>query len=65
MYSALDLVDLYYQLLMRESDVPLTGVSTPSSMLWEWLVLPQELSNVPAIFNRLVTQPFRPLRGYA
>ena len=33
MYSALDLVDGYYQLLMRTSDIPLTAVSTPSGML--------------------------------
>ncbi|GMF36119.1 unnamed protein product [Phytophthora fragariaefolia] len=35
LYSALDLVDGYYQLLMRASDIPLTAVSTPSGMLWE------------------------------
>ncbi|KAG3059395.1 hypothetical protein PI124_g23017 [Phytophthora idaei] len=33
--SALDLVDGYYQLLMRACDVPLTAVRTPSGMLWE------------------------------
>ena len=38
-YSALDLVDGYYQLLMRASDIPLTAVSTPSGMLWKWLVM--------------------------
>ncbi|CAI5704679.1 unnamed protein product [Peronospora farinosa] len=65
MYSALDLVDGYYQLLMRASDIPLTAVSTPSGMLWEWLVMPQGLSNAPATFNRLVTQLFRPHRSYA
>ncbi|OWZ18625.1 LOW QUALITY PROTEIN: Retroelement [Phytophthora megakarya] len=64
LYSALDLVDGYYQILMRESDIPLTAVSTPSGMLWEWLVMPQGLSNAPATFNRLVTQSFRPLRAF-
>ncbi|KAG3067449.1 hypothetical protein PI125_g23640 [Phytophthora idaei] len=64
LYSALDLVDGYYQILMRESDIPLTMVSTPSGMLWEWLVMPQGLSNAPATFNSLVTQLFRPLRAY-
>ncbi|KAE9017185.1 hypothetical protein PR001_g14460 [Phytophthora rubi] len=54
-FSALDMVDGYYQLLMRKSDIPLTAVSTPSGMLWEWLVMPQGLSNAPATFNRLVT----------
>ena len=34
-YKALDLVDGYYQLLMRADDIPLTAVSTPSGMLWE------------------------------
>ena len=43
-YSALDLVDGYYQLLMQASAIPLTAVSTPSGMLWEWLVMPQGLS---------------------
>ena len=52
LYSALDLADGYYQLLMRASDIPLTAVSTPSGMLWEWLVMPQGLSNDPATFNR-------------
>ncbi|KAG2999558.1 hypothetical protein PC121_g22841 [Phytophthora cactorum] len=65
LYSALDLVDGYYQLLMRACDVPLTAVSTPSGMLWKWLVMPQGLSNAPATFNRLVTQLFRPHRAYA
>ncbi|GMF50368.1 unnamed protein product [Phytophthora fragariaefolia] len=54
-FSALGMVDSYYQLLMRESDIPLTAVSTPSGMLWEWQVMPQGLSSAPAMFNRLVT----------
>ncbi|POM62563.1 Pol protein [Phytophthora palmivora] len=35
LYSALDLVDGCYQIVMRESDIPLTAVSTPSGLLWE------------------------------
>ncbi|KAE8980406.1 hypothetical protein PR001_g24281, partial [Phytophthora rubi] len=31
-YSAIDLTDGFYQILMRESDIPLTAVSTPSGM---------------------------------
>ncbi|POM62831.1 Pol protein [Phytophthora palmivora] len=54
LYSALDLVDGYYQILMQESDIPLTAVSTPSGMIWEWLVMPQGLLNAPVMFNRLV-----------
>ncbi|KAE8963218.1 hypothetical protein PF011_g29119 [Phytophthora fragariae] len=64
-YSAIDLTDGFYQILMRESDIPLTAVSTPSGMLWEWLVMPQGLKNAPATFNRMVTHVLRPLRDFA
>ncbi|GMF49801.1 unnamed protein product [Phytophthora fragariaefolia] len=63
-FSALAMVDDYYQLLMRESDIPLTAVSTPSGMWWGWLVMPQGLSNAPATFNRLVTQLLRPMSHF-
>ncbi|KAE9025728.1 hypothetical protein PR001_g12347 [Phytophthora rubi] len=64
-YSAIDLTDGFYQILMRESDVPLTTVSTPSGMLWEWLVMPHGLKNAPATFNRMVSHVLRPLRAFA
>ena len=65
MYSALELVDEYYKLLMPASDIPLTAISSSSGMIWEWLVMPQGLSNDPATFNSLVTQLFLPHRAYA
>ncbi|KAE9157511.1 hypothetical protein PF005_g32802 [Phytophthora fragariae] len=64
-YSAIDLTDGFYQILMRESDIPLTAVSTPSGMLWEWLVMPQGLKNAPATFNRMVSHVLRPLPAFA
>ena len=64
-FSTIDLTDGYYQLLMRMADIPLTACSTPSGMLWEWLVMPQGLKNAPATFNRLVTTLFRPMRLFA
>ena len=64
-FTSIDLTDGYYQLLMRASDIELTAVSTPSGMLWEWLVMPQGLKNAPATFNRLVTHLFRPMRHFA
>ena len=65
MYNAQDLVDGYYQLLMRARDIPLTAVSNPSGMLWKWLVMPQGISDALATFNHLVTQMLRPHRAYA
>ncbi|KAE8973381.1 hypothetical protein PR001_g26328 [Phytophthora rubi] len=64
-FSALDLRDGFYQILIRESDIPLTAVSTPSGMLWEWLVMPQGLKNAPATFNRCVTHLLRSVRDFA
>ncbi|KAG2913750.1 hypothetical protein PC115_g11903 [Phytophthora cactorum] len=62
-YSALDLCGGFYQILMRESDIPLT-VSTPSGMLWEWLVMPQGLKNAPATCYRCVTHLLRSVRDF-
>ncbi|KAG3122550.1 hypothetical protein PI126_g24102 [Phytophthora idaei] len=64
-YSALDLRDGFYQIPMRESDITLTAVSTPSGMLWEWLVMPQGLKNAPATFNRCVTHLLPSVRDFA
>ncbi|KAG3053096.1 hypothetical protein PI125_g26057 [Phytophthora idaei] len=64
-YSARDLRDEFYQFLMRESDIALTAVSTPTGMLWEWLVMPQGLKNAPATFNRCVTHLLRSVRDFA
>ena len=64
-FSSMDLMDGFYQILMRERDIPYTAVSTPSGMLWEWLVMPQGLSNAPATFNRCVTNLLRPVRDFA
>ncbi|KAG2773133.1 hypothetical protein PC129_g19483 [Phytophthora cactorum] len=33
-YSAINLTNGFYPILMRESDIPLIAVSTPSGMLW-------------------------------
>ena len=60
----MDLMDGFYQILMHEKDIPYTAVSTPSVMLWEWLVMPQGLSNAPATFNRCVTNLLRSVREF-
>ncbi|KAG3154593.1 hypothetical protein PC128_g22293 [Phytophthora cactorum] len=64
-YRALDLRDGFYQILMRESDIALPAVSTPSGMYWEWLVMPQGLKNAPATFNKCVTHLLCSVRDFA
>ena len=61
----MDLMDGFYQILMREQNILCTAESTPSGMLWEWLVMPQGLSNVPATFNRCVKNLLGPVRDFA
>ena len=58
-FLSMDLMDGFYQTLMRERDIPLTAVSTSSGMLWEGLTMPQGLRNDPATFNRCVTNLLR------
>ena len=64
-FSTIDLRDSYYQILMDLASIPLTAVSTPSGMLWEWLVMPQGLKNAPATFNRCASHLLRPCRSFA
>ncbi|POM71224.1 LOW QUALITY PROTEIN: RxLR effector candidate protein [Phytophthora palmivora] len=59
LYSAFDLTDGNYELLMRASDIPLKAVSICSES-----VMPQELPNAPASFNHMVTQLFPSHRAY-
>ena len=44
---------------MRKRKIPYMPVSTPSGMIWEWLVMPQGLSNAPVTINRCVTNLLR------
>ncbi|KAF1321050.1 reverse transcriptase, partial [Globisporangium splendens] len=64
-FIAIDLMDGFYQILMRKSDTPLTVISTPNGMLWEWLATSQALKNTLATFNRVVSQVLRPFRNFA
>ena len=47
---------------MNESNVANTAVITLSSILWEGLVMPQELKNAPVAFSQVVSHV---MRGYA
>uniref|UniRef100_A0AAV1TGG3 Reverse transcriptase domain-containing protein n=1 Tax=Peronospora matthiolae TaxID=2874970 RepID=A0AAV1TGG3_9STRA len=61
----MDLMDGFYEILMRERYIPYTAVSTPGGMIWEWLVMPQGLSNAPATFDRCVTNLLQSLLEFA
>ena len=50
---------------MRESDIPFNTISTPSGMLWKWLIIPPVLKIAPETFERMVTQVLQPLRDFA
>ena len=64
LFSSMNLIDEFYQISMREKDIEYNAVSTPSGMLWEWLVIPQGLSNGPTKFNRCVTNMLRSIRNF-
>ncbi|POM70265.1 Pol protein, partial [Phytophthora palmivora] len=53
-YNKLNNATVPAQMPIPRKDVLLnnmSGLSTPSGMLWEWLVMAQALSNIPATFN--------------
>ncbi|KAF1332870.1 reverse transcriptase, partial [Globisporangium splendens] len=60
-FSCMDLLWGYYQVKLRESDIPFTAFSTPDG-LFEYLVTPMGLSGSPGTFNRLLQKVFSDLR---
>jgi hypothetical protein len=60
-YSCMDLLWGYYQVKLREQDIPFTAFSTPDG-LFEYLVTPMGLSGSPGTFNRLLHKVFSDLR---
>ena len=53
----MDLLRGYYQVKLRESDIPFTAFSTPDG-LFEYLVTPMGLSGSPGTFNHLLQKVF-------
>ena len=60
-FSCMDLLSGYYQVKLREADIPVTAFSTPDG-LYEYLVTPMGLSGSPGTFNRLLQKIFKDLK---
>lgn len=63
LFSALDLLWGFFQVHLREQDIPYTAFSTPDG-LFEYLVTPMGLSSSPSAFNRLIQEVFKDLRDF-
>ena len=62
-FSCMDLLSGYYQVKLRDSDIPYTAFSTPDG-LFEYLVTPMGLSGSPGTFNRLLQKIFQDLEDF-
>lgn len=62
-FSCMDLLWGFYQVRMREQDIPFTAFATPDG-LYEYLVTPMGLSCSPAAFNRLMQTVFKDLQQF-
>jgi hypothetical protein len=60
LFSSMDLLWGFYQVRLRERDIPYTAVATPDG-LFEYLVTPMGLSSSPASFNRMIQHIFKDL----
>ncbi|KAG3145147.1 hypothetical protein PI124_g10443 [Phytophthora idaei] len=57
-FAMMNLMSVYYQVRMREEDIKFTAFQAPNG-LWEYLVLPMGVCNVPATMHRLTSKLFQ------
>ena len=59
-FSVADLINGYWNIPMVQEDIEKTAMTTPIGS-WEWLVMPQGLTNAPSIFQRFMDSVLRDL----
>ncbi|KAL9270922.1 Polyprotein P3-like protein [Drosera capensis] len=62
-YSKFDLKSGFHQVMMEEKSIPWTTFYVPGG-LYEWLVMPFELKNAPATFQRKMDTCFQHLQEF-
>lgn len=62
LFAKLDCKDAFFQMLMKEEDIPKTAITTPFGLL-EWVGMPQGIWNVPAAQQCCINEALQGLTG--